>query len=60
MEPTDVAIAGDAGPLARRDIVAKLRRQVVTGSYQAPAEVLAERIVQVVLACQEPSARSSS
>jgi hypothetical protein len=58
MEITDVASAGDPGNRARRDIVARLRRQVGTGHYEPPAEVLAERIVQVVLACQEAS-RSS-
>jgi hypothetical protein len=48
MDTTDGAGVGEAE--ARRDVVAKLRRQVVTGCYEPPADVLAERIVQLVLA----------
>lgn len=52
METTPVAGIGEAGPTARREVVERLRREVITGCYEPPADALADRIVRVVLAHQ--------
>ena len=50
MDTNPVAGPVDTGDTVRRDVVERLRREVVTGSYEPPADALADRIVRIVLA----------
>lgn len=53
MDTTSTAGAGEAEAADRQEVVANLRRQVGLGRYEPPADMLAERIVQLVLAHRE-------